>query len=165
VTRAERLSLASDFATSATTWNAAALRGFCTQRGIAEDREKALWPRGVRSLARDLNEAADERMLRRWQNETPTLYDVLVWRFADNESLRPAVAALARSDLWHPADTLARTGITARRMLRLAGKSGEIRVWLLVLAYSAAVLVWLLDGSAGRRATTSACRAAAMALG
>lgn len=164
----ERLQLAQEFATaaSATGWTGEALSAFCRGRGISIEQEELLWPRGVRSVSWDLNEAADAQMLSVWEGGRPSLRDVLFRRFSDNEPLRSAVGALARSDFLHPLDTLGRTARTAERMLRISGGgASKIRIGLLTLSYSGAVLVWLADRSPSRGATRWASRAAAFLAG
>jgi hypothetical protein len=68
VTGAAEDDLVVDFAVYAVTagWTPAALRSFCAARGISGERQMALWPAGVRSLGRCLNDHADAKMLLRW---------------------------------------------------------------------------------------------------
>lgn len=164
----ERLQLAEEFAAEAsvTGWTGDSLSTFCRSRNISPETQKVLWPRGVRSASWDLNDAADAQMLQAWEGRRPSLCEVLLQRFSDNEPLRASVAALARCDALHPLDTLSRTAQTAARMLRISGgDAGWVHVWLLTLSYSVAVLVWFADHSADRGATRWASRAAAFVAG
>lgn len=134
-------------------WTKAALRAFCAQHAISERQQHAWWPGGIRSIAWDLNAAADEEMERHWPQGAPTFAAIFAQRFKANESLRASVGYLAKSDLFHPFNTMARTAKTARRMQAIRGLQAKAwRTGRLVAAYSAAVLVWIDDSSeAGTR--------------
>lgn len=140
-------------------WTEAALQAFCEQRDISKEQRHAWWPRGVRSVAWDLNAAADEEMVLHWPHGAPSFAAIFDQRFKANESLRASVGQLARSDLFDPLNTLARTAETARRMLELRKLHPSFwRVSRLVTAYSAAVLVWIGDRSEARIHTSRAGR-------
>lgn len=154
---AERLDFARAFAAVAVNgWTNAALRAFCLEHGISEKDSRTWWPRGVRSLAWDLNAAADDEMMRQWPNGSSTLGAIFDQRFKSNESLRASVGHLARSDLFDPFNTIARTAQTSRRMLELRGL--RLTIWnvsRVVAAYSATVLVWVGDRGDGSRTARS----------
>lgn len=156
----ERLTTARAFTAFATHgWTEAALQAFCAQQNISGEQQRDWWPSGVRSVAWDLNAAADEEMMRRWSEGAPSLIAVFDERFRANEALRTSVGHLAKSDLFHPFNTVARTAETARCMLALRDlRASSWRVSRLVLAYSATVLVWVSDRSAGRTRTKRAGR-------
>lgn len=140
-------------------WTEATLQAFCAQRDISKEQRQALWPRGVRSIAWDLNAAADQEMVQHWPQGAPLLAAIFEQRFKANENLRSSVGQLAKSDLFHPFNTLARTAQTARGMLQLRNLRPSFwRVSRLVAAYSAAVLVWIGDQSEGRVRTARASR-------
>ncbi len=164
MTRPTDDSLVLHFAAHAATagWTPAALRSFCADRRISGEEQAARWPAGVRSLGRQLNDYADAQMLLRWSDTPGSLRDVLQARFDDNEVVKPAVLRLARSDFFHPIDTLMRTRKTAGLMWTCrttrrvpGGLWGAARSWQLVCLYSLCVLVWLANGreqAATRRA-------------
>jgi hypothetical protein len=140
-------------------WTERALHAFCARHEISAQERKRLWPRGVRSIAWDLNTAADAEMAAAWPDGAPSLQAIIERRFAANEALRGAVRQLARSDLFDPFNTLARTAQTARLMLRLRGMAlNGWRVRRLVVVYSVAVLVWIGDRSDDRIHTHSTIR-------
>jgi hypothetical protein len=155
---AERLTLARAFAAfAANGWTHAAFEAFCDQQNLTKEQRRAWWPRGVRSVAWDLNAAADDEMRRRWPEGAPSLAAIFEERFKANENLRASVGQLARSDLFHPFNTVARTAETARHMLALRNvRPSSWRVSRLVLAYSATVLAWIGDRSKGRARTARA---------
>lgn len=156
---------APDFAIYAGTrgWTEDSLRQFCADHGISGDERRKRWPAGVRSVGWELNDFADKNMLDLFVGASqPSMGEIIASRFAQNRDIRPAVARLALSDLWHPIDTLARTRRTARLMWRCYGRSrwshrlGKVLdCWLLVLVYSVCVSIWLLDKSA--RAVVTRC--------
>jgi hypothetical protein len=138
-------------------WTQAALRAFCEQHDVSEQQRHAWWPQGVRSVAWDLNAAADEEMRHHWRQGAPSLAAIFRQRFIANEGLRQSVGQLAKSDLFHPFNTMARTAETARHMLAL--RNMQPTFWCLsrlVLAYSATVLVWIGDRTEGRTRTMPA---------
>ncbi|MCX7358735.1 MAG: hypothetical protein NT015_11445 [Alphaproteobacteria bacterium] len=155
---ADRQTLSRAFAAfAAKGWTEATLRAFCNQQSISDEQRRAWWPNGVRSVAWDLNAAADEEMERRWPEGAPSLVAIFEQRFKSNESLRASVGQLARSDLFHPFNTISRTAETARRMLALCKfRPNFWRVSRLVIAYSATVLVWIGDRSEGGARTKRA---------
>jgi hypothetical protein len=125
-------------------------------------------PLGVRDFGRKLNALADARTAATFRNATaPTMGEIVLSRFEQNTALRPTVAKLALSDLFHPVDTLRRTEATARVMWALygRGRGGRLDRWLLVFAYSACVLVWLGDNAPGLRRTRGAVRIALTLIG
>lgn len=139
---------------AASGWKEAALQAFCDQQGISREQQRAWWPKGVRSIAWDLNAAADEEMERNWPEGAPSLAAIFEQRFKANETLRASVGQLAKSDFLHPVNTLARTAATARHMLALRNLRPSFwRVSRLVAAYSATVLVWVGDRSEARART------------
>ena len=113
-------------------------------------------PRGARAFGRKLNATADARMAAAFRDApATTMTEIVLSRFEQNATLKPVVARLALSDLIHPIDTLTRTAATARVMWACygRGRGGPLDRWLLVLAYSACVLVWLADNAADQRLT------------
>jgi hypothetical protein len=150
---AERLQSARAFAAFAMNgWTQPALRAFCTEHGISEDQSRIWWPRGLRSVAWDLNAAADEEMMMHWPDGASSLAAVFEQRFKSNGSLRRSVGHLAKSDLFHPFNTIARTAETARCMLTLRDlRPTAWNVSRVVVAYSAAVLIWVGDRGDGSR--------------
>lgn len=160
--------LAMAFATEASEqgWSRSAFEAFCAKRQITPQQQRQLWPRGLRSVARNLNEAADEQMCLAWANVArASLVDIVLRRFADNQSLKPSVARLAKSDLLHPFDTLTRTSQTAERMLLCRGGYRNrtpvgrfVERWSLVVLYSVCVLVWIGDHTDGQLHTDRATR-------
>lgn len=106
----------------------------------------------LRWIARRLNEIADSRMRESFCDlDALTLERLILARFEQNASLKPAGASLARSDVLHPFDTLGRTAATADLMLELCGDNRMPKLgrrWRLVFAYSLCVLVWLFAGQA-----------------
>jgi hypothetical protein len=147
-------------------WSERSLRRFCADRGISEDQRRRRWPKGVRSLGWQLTAVADRDMFVQFAGaETPGMLQIVATRFTRNRDLKPVVARLALSDLMHPLDTLRRTRRTAGRMWqchgrpRATGRVGrEVDCWLLVLAYSLCVVVWLLDRSHDDRSTLMVVR-------
>lgn len=152
--------MARAFAAFATNgWTEGALQTVCDQQNISSEQKRTWWPKGVRSVAWDLNAAADEEMVRHWHDGAPSLSAIFEQRFAANETLRASVGQLAKSDFFHPFNTLARTAETARLMLALRNLRPSFwRVSGLVPAYSAAVLVWIGDRTEGRVRTARASR-------
>jgi hypothetical protein len=154
-------------------WKFATLTSFCAANDISPLEMRGLWPKGIRSVAWQLNERADSAMLdRSGVLGTATLSELILTRFADNESLKTSVRNLALSDALHPLDTLARTARTAGNMWRClrrpgfeSGDPGWIRVWGLTFMYSACVVVWLLDQSKSQRAVRAAIDLGVRALG
>jgi hypothetical protein len=154
-------------------WKPSTLRSFCTANGISPADMRALWPRGIRSVARQLNAQADAVMIARARVlGSSTLSGLILGRFADNGPLKGAVGSLARSDAMHPIDTLARTAQTARAMWQCLGicnpqpgGPGWLRVWALTIMYSMFVLVWLTDRSRSQRAVWSAVHFGVRVLG
>lgn len=146
---AEQLPMARAFAAYATSgWTKMALQAFCAQHNISAEQQRAWWPGGIRSVAWDMNAAADEEMERHWLHGAPTFAAIFEQCFKANESLRASVGHLAKSDLFHPFNTIARTAETVRRMQALRGlHTNAWRTGRLVAAYSAAVLVWVGDSS------------------
>lgn len=134
-------------------WSAATLQIFCDRNHISAEEQRRRWPRGVRSLAHEFNANADARTLAACDPlSPPPLSAVLLRRFRDNEPHKRAVLSLARSDLLHPLDTLRRTAQSAGVFWRCQdaplprSRGGrDLKSALLVLLYSAAVLVWLCD--------------------
>lgn len=144
----ERWSLAVAFAEGPgrTGWTVTALSAFSVAHGLSPNRQQVMWPRGVRSVGHDLNAWADAEMVAEFEREgARPLSEVIATRFAAHYRLKPAVGQLARSDAFHPLDTLRRTHATALAMWRCAGEPPNGRSWPLVLLYSACVLVWLAD--------------------
>lgn len=147
-------------------WSRSTFEAFCVGHHITFEQQQYIWPNGIRSVARSLNEGADQQMLRAWANaERASMVDIILRRFADNQPLKSSVAQLAKSDFLHPFDTLTRTARTAERMLlcrggyRRSGPVGQfIERWTLVLAYSACVLVWIGDHTEDQRRTDRATR-------
>jgi len=125
-------------------------------------------PLGVRDFGRKLNALADARTAATFRNAAaPTMGEIVLSRFEQNTALKPTVAKLALSDLFHPIDTLRRTEATARVMWTAygRGRGGRLDRWLLVFAYSASVIAWLSDRSADRRRTQTAVRIALALIG
>ncbi len=141
-------------------WTAGSLRSFREYRDISQDDALRRWPRGVRSLSWALNDYADAGMRAAFcGNADATAGAMIRFRLAQNTPLKASVRKLARSDWRHPIDTLRRTARTVRAMQACAPiRRGLIARWLLVLAYSACVIVWLSDGSPDQRATHRALR-------
>lgn len=124
--------------------------------------------RGLRDFGRALNARADARTAALFRDApAPTLGEIVLSRFDQNADLKPVVARLALSDLVHPIDTLARTEATARVMWAAygRGRGGAIDRWLLVFAYSACVIAWLLDKSPDQRLTRTVVRGALAVIG
>ncbi len=153
-----------------TGWSRTTLDHFCAAHGISEEERLQRWPSGVRSLGRQFNQHADAATLAHFDRAGPLpLSEVMRRRFDDNEHLKRAVRSLAWSDARHPLDTLARTARTAELMwrcqdrpLRASSVFYPLRVWALVVLYSACVMIWL----GGRDSTLrAAVRVSARALG
>lgn len=162
VTSKQHLAIA--YAAETSNWSAASLEVFLEGRGISRVEQELIWPRGIRSAARGLNDAADEQMCCVWASvREAKLADIIWQRFADNQHLKKSVGMLARSDFFHPIDTLSRTVQTVEHMLQCRGgyrASGPVgrfaERWCLVLVYSASVLVWLGDKSESQNRTRNA---------
>jgi hypothetical protein len=154
-------------------WNDESLIRLCAERGISDDERKRRWPDGVRSLGRDLTNFADRRMLRRFRNIIkPSMAEIFLFRFSQNAALKTAVASLAWSDVRHPIDTLARTRRTAHfmwhcyRRPRWRARLGRgFDAWLVTLAYSMCVIVWLVDPTPGERLTERIVRGSLRMIG
>jgi hypothetical protein len=158
---------------AASGWSDASLNLLCAELGISESEQKGWWPDGARSLGRDLTNLADLRMLQRFRNiAEPSLAEIFLSRFAQNAALKPAVASLAWSDVRHPIDTLARTRRTAHFMWRCyrrprwrARLGRGLDAWLVALAYSLCVIVWLVDSTPGERLTERTVRSSLRMIG
>ena len=142
-------------------WSDASLNELCAERGISDGERKRRWPDGTRSLGRELTKVADLRMLQRFRSiANPSMAEIFLSRFSQNAALKPAVASLAWSDVRHPIDTLTRTRRTAHFMWRCyrrprwSARMGRgLDAWLVALAYSLCVIVWLTDPTPGQRRT------------
>jgi hypothetical protein len=161
--RVDVTALSVDYAIAAAEvgWSNETLRAFLDARGISALMQKSLWPDGARSAGRALNAYADAAMVRRHASgPSASLVEIMTQRFADNRSFKRSVRRLAQLDLVHPGDTLSRTARTAEQMIacrggyRTQGGLGHwLELWLLVLGYSACVLVWLADRTPDDRRT------------
>lgn len=148
-------------------WSRSAFETFCARHHVGPDERRRFWPQGPRSVARCLNEAADEQMRRAWRDVSrASLADIVLRRFADNHGLKRSVANLARSDLLHPFDTLLRTSRTADQMLLCRGgyrgRGSAARFferWSLAILYSLCVLIWIGDRTESQTPTKRATRA------
>lgn len=138
-------------------WRRSLLLRLCERRGISGAERDLRWPRGVRSVARELNAEADRRTVAYFrERRAEQMAEIILARFEDNRRLKPSVRRLAWSDLRHPIDTLHRTAQTSRAMWRchVSGASaGTAKHYRLTLAYSLCVLVWLADRSDGDERT------------
>jgi len=158
---------------AASGWSDASLNEFCAELGISGNERKARWPDGARSLGRELTKLADLRMLQRFRSiAEPSMAEILLSRFSQNAALKPAVASLAWSDVRHPIDTLARTRRTAHFMWRCyrrprwSARLGRgVDAWLLTLAYSLCVMVWLVDPTPDARLTERTVRGSLRVIG
>lgn len=154
-------------------WHTTAFRRFCFTRGISAEEMHARWPAGVRSLGWDLNHYADNVMCARFDKTGPApLSKIILDRFADHAPIKQAVRRLALSDALHPVDTLVRTARTAKAMWRLQDRpmprsvlARQLKIWSLVVLYSACVLVWLADGSISQRPLRKAIHLSVKILG
>jgi hypothetical protein len=154
-------------------WNDASLNQLCAELGISESERRGRWPDGARSLGRDLTNLADLRMLQRFGNiAEPSMAEIFLSRFSQNAALKPAVASLAWSDVRHPIDTPARTRRTAHFMLRCYRRPRRrtrlgrgLDAWLVALAYSLSVIVWLVDPTPGERLTERTVRSSLRMIG
>ena len=141
-------------------WRNEALERYGARRGLSAEARKGLWPKGVRSVAWELNALADA-VTRAAFRDRPgvSTSTIIAARLDQNRSLKRAVSRLARSDLFHPVDTLRRTAVTAELMweCRTGGAPPtSLRRARLVAAYSIVVLLWLADRSPGERVTKRA---------
>lgn len=154
-------------------WSDASLNRLCSELGISDDERKRRWPYGARSLGRDLTNLADVKMLQRFRNiANPSMAEIFLSRFSQNAALKPAVASLAWSDVRHPIDTLTRTRRTAHFMWRCyrrprwSARLGRgLDAWLVALAYSLCVIVWLVDPTPGERLTERMVRSSLRMIG
>lgn|GEM_PF-4798500 len=154
-------------------WSDRTLRAFCRENAISDVELNRRWPKGVRSLGRELNAHADGQTRAASEASGPRpLSRVLMHRFETNEPLKDSVRRLAMSDLVHPIDTVGRTTTTAALFLRCSDAPPyRSRVELcaqtaiLVLLYSVAVLVWLSDKPPTYERLRAAVRLTARALG
>jgi hypothetical protein len=124
--------------------------------------------RDLRDFGRSLNARADARTAALFrQAAAPSMAEIVLSRFDQNARLKPVVARLALSDVFHPIDTLRRTERTARVMWAAygRGRGGVIDRWRLVFAYSACVIAWLLDNSPDQRLTRGVVRGALTVIG
>jgi hypothetical protein len=129
-------------------WTRRALRDFPELEGSSP-----------RDVAWALNDIADSEMCRRFQGKLGVSWNELIrYRFIQNAPLKASVMRLARSDIWHPVDTLARTDKTARAMQACGAPGGAIKRSLMVLVYSTCVLVWLVDRTPSQHLTSRAVR-------
>jgi len=154
-------------------WNTTAFRRFCFARGLSAEEMHARWPMGARSLGWDLNHYADNVMSARFDKMGPApLSEIILNRFDDHASIKQAVRRLARSDAFHPMDTLTRTAQTARAMWRFQDRpmprsilGRQFKTWSLVVLYSACVLVWLADSTISQQPLRRAIRLSVKILG
>ena len=154
-------------------WSDVALSELCAELGISDDERKRRWPDGTRSVGRELTNFADLQMLHRFRSiANPSMVEIFLSRFSQNAALKPAVASLAWSDVRHPIDTLRRTRRTAHLMWRChrrprwsARPGRDLDAWLVALAYSLCVIVWLVDPTEGERLTERTVRGSLRVIG
>ena len=141
-------------------WRAEVLSRFGARRGLSDEVRRQLWPKGVRSVAWELNALADAATRAAFRgNPAARTSAIIVARFDQNRPLKRAVRRLARSDLFHPVDTLKRTAVTAELMWECRAGRTPLTSWRrarLVAAYCLVVLLWLADPSLEARLTKRA---------
>jgi hypothetical protein len=138
-------------------WREDVLTRWCERRGIHRDERRRRWPRGIRSIAAELNAQADAATATRFATQPASrMSEIVLARFEDNRRLKTSVRRLAWSDMFHPLDTLRRTAQTSRAMWRchVAGAAASpMKHHRLTIAYSLCVLLWLVDRTTREKLT------------
>lgn len=110
---------------------------------------RGAFPGGAHDAVWFISEVSDASMAAIFKNAPAhDLKTVIVERLAQNRDLKPFVRRVMVFDFLHPVQAVARMNRTARVMLGcLTAQSRRPHAWMLNLAYTLVVFIWLFDRS------------------